>query len=351
MDSLFWYTLLFIFISALVGTFLNSRQKDRCLIDFEKFQVTIEETDGDLAWGTLNVYFTGIEVQYPSPQRDNDGHIECSYIIYKEQYSSIQGIYRYHDALSEKNQKAREISIRKTYHPHPFRRLRRHLRNILNTFKDSILQSIGLIVGQAQKANPKSTILKTQDKRITSLTQDIIQVTANAYEPILEKYIGKRVVLDVNKGGQEIEHSGILKEYTYEFIEVLDIMSKERKALELNPESDQILRDFGMQVTREDLHFIIENRGSIPMYLRGLESPTFHKDLNVICTPGATVDFCIEKEIRDKITLSFEIARRMDAIIPRSHCLVRHSGECESLEPAAPASDQNTARHVNGAQA
>jgi len=58
--------------------------------------------------------------------------------------------------------------------------LARSFRNLLNTFKDSIFQSIGLVVGQAQKTNPKSTLLKSQNKRITAISHDLIKISANA---------------------------------------------------------------------------------------------------------------------------------------------------------------------------
>lgn len=233
MDNIFWYTILFIFLSAVTGAFFNSRMKDRCLKDFRNFNVTLEEIDGGQAQGNLVVYSTGLEFEYPAPQIDQSGHIETSYIIYKDQYATIQGIYRYFDRLSEKSQKQREKSIRTSYHPNIFRRMFRSLRNILNTFKDSILQSVGLIVGQAQKLHPKSTLLQSQNKRITSLSQEIIHISANAYEPILEKYIGKKVVLDVRQGEQDLEYAGILKEYTYDFIELLDIDRKESRSVEM----------------------------------------------------------------------------------------------------------------------
>ena len=81
MDTIFWYTLLFIFLSALVGTFLNSRAQDHCLRDFAGFPVTLEEADGDRAWGKLVVFSTGLELEYAAPHQDTDGHIEMSYIL------------------------------------------------------------------------------------------------------------------------------------------------------------------------------------------------------------------------------------------------------------------------------
>ena len=37
--------------------------------------------------------------------------------------------------------------------------------------------------------------------------------------------------------------------------------------------------------------------------------------------------FDVEKELKQKVIIPFEFVREMDAIIPKKHCLVRHSGE------------------------
>lgn len=329
MDSIFWYTITFIILSALMGALFNARTRDRCLKDFKNFTVTIEEIDGDLAWGDLLVYSTGLELHYHSPHHDADGHNETTYIIYKDQYATIQGIYRYYDQLSEASQKDREKSIRKSYHPNPVRRMFRSLRNILNTFKDSIFQSIGVIVGQAQKSNPQSTLLQSQDKRITSISQDLIKITANAYEPILEKYIGKKVVLDVRKGETEIEYAGILKEYTNEFIEILDIDQKVTTTVEVAGPDKLNIEDYQVVISKDGPKFIIENQGAKTLFIRKIEAGDFSKELNVVCNPFAVADFYLEKPIEEIVKIYFEVVRKMDVIIPRKYCLVRHGGEME----------------------
>ena len=45
----------------------------------------------------------------------------------------------------------------------------------------------------------------------------------NSFEPLLERYIGNKVVLEMIKGDKVIEYSGVLKEYTADFIEIMDI--------------------------------------------------------------------------------------------------------------------------------
>jgi hypothetical protein len=44
-----------------------------------------------------------------------------------------------------------------------------------------------------------------------------------SFEPLLERYIGHKVVLELAKGDKIFEYCGVLKEYTAEFIEIMDV--------------------------------------------------------------------------------------------------------------------------------
>ena len=44
-----------------------------------------------------------------------------------------------------------------------------------------------------------------------------------SFEPLLERYIGHRVVLELIKGEKIFKYSGVLKDYTAEFIEIMDV--------------------------------------------------------------------------------------------------------------------------------
>jgi len=44
-----------------------------------------------------------------------------------------------------------------------------------------------------------------------------------SFEPLLERYIGHKVVLEMIKGDKVFEYCGVLKEYTAEFVEIMDV--------------------------------------------------------------------------------------------------------------------------------
>ena len=217
-------SILVIFGAALLTAFLRSRATDRCLKDFHRFHVTLERKDGKHIWGTLRVYSSGLELIYREPRQDPSGHIEASYIVYGTQYAEIvRGLYRFHDELTPANQRRRRRSARRTYRPNVFRRLGRWTRNILNTLRDAVVQSMSVVVGQLKKTHPGSAILAGQGKPILGVGSEVIGVAGNAFDPILERYVGKRVVLQVQTADEVIEYPGILKDYTAKFLEVLNI--------------------------------------------------------------------------------------------------------------------------------
>jgi hypothetical protein len=222
-DSATAITILFIVFAAAVGAFIRKRSRDKCLRDFEKNMVTLEETSGKTIWGKLRVENTGLEFIYPQKYKDEQGHDETSYILYKYEYPKIEAVIRFLDELSEQNKKAREKELKRTYHPGPWRRLKRRILNIFRTIRDSIVEIINLIISQAKKATPAGKVLTTQDKYVSQMKQELMDSAGTSFEPLLERYIGNKVVLEMIKGEKILEYCGVLKEYTADFVEIMDV--------------------------------------------------------------------------------------------------------------------------------
>ena len=53
-----------IFVITLIGAYLRSTRKDRCLKSWEGFHVTLERTNNKLIWGVIKVEPTGLELAY-----------------------------------------------------------------------------------------------------------------------------------------------------------------------------------------------------------------------------------------------------------------------------------------------
>ena len=222
MDT-FGITIFFIVLVTVVAAFIRRIKRDKCLKDFRHNMVTLEQVSGKTAWGKLNVENTGLELVYPEKQRDDGGHDETSYPLYKSEFANIQALIRYHDELNEANRTRRDSQLAMTYHPSMPRQIRRKTLNVFKTVRDSIVEVINILISQAKKATPAGGVLTSQDKYVSQMKQELVWAAGTSYEPLLEKYIGHKVVLELIKGDKVLEYCGVLKEYTARFIEIMDV--------------------------------------------------------------------------------------------------------------------------------
>ncbi|MGD2279277.1 MAG: hypothetical protein PVH45_04180 [Candidatus Omnitrophota bacterium] len=223
MPDTFAITIIFIVIVTLIGAFIKGRSKDRCLLGFSSYPATVELTSGKTIWGKLRVENAGMEFFYPEPYLDEkEKHVETSYILYKNEYGNIRAVIRYIDGLGPKLLKLRSKELERTRRPRWHSRLIRKVRNVFGTVRDSLLEVSNLFVGRITTASPAGNVLKGQDKYTSSIQQHMLTAMGTSYEPMLEKSIGKKVVLAVSSGDEKMEYSGVLKDYTTEFITLMD---------------------------------------------------------------------------------------------------------------------------------
>ena len=242
MPDTFAITIVSIIIFTVFAAFIKGRSKDKCLRDFSQNLITLEEKSGEVTCGNLHVENTGLELVYPAKHRGKSGHDESSYILYKSEYPSIEALIRYHDELSEENKKKRRKDLERTYHPNALRRLNRKIQNFFKTVRDSVMDMVNLLISQAKKASGVGAVMTSQDKYVSQMKQQLAGSLGTAFEPLLERYIGKTVVLELKKGDKIFEYPGVLKEYTAEFIEIMDIDYKAKE--------DQLARKADLVVPR-----------------------------------------------------------------------------------------------------
>ena len=239
-------TILFIILSTFVGLIFKRLHRDKCLKDFNTQMVTLEDMKGKAIWGVLRVENTGLELVYRDKRPDAKGHIEGSFILYKFEYPNIQAMIRFHDYLSDGDKLKRQKDIERTYHPKFFRRSKRKMFNAFKTVRDAFAEVVNLLVSKAKKSTAVGSTLTSQDKYVSQIKQDLIGSVGTSYEPLLERYIGHKVVLELVKGGKVIEYPGVLKDYTSEFIEVMDVDYNVGETDEKRKADLVVLRKYGM---------------------------------------------------------------------------------------------------------
>jgi hypothetical protein len=216
-------TVIFIILSTVVAAFVKGRKRDKCLMDFRDNMVTLQKTDGKSVYGKLAVENTGLELVYVQKHEDEDGHFEASYILYKYEFGNIEALIRYHDELSEENKRQRIEALEKTYHPNFVRRFGRRIQNVFKTIRDSLMDVVNMFLSKAKAGGVAGGALSSQDKYVSQMKKELMGSVGTSFEPLLEKYIGHIVVLEMIKGDEVIELVGVLREYTAEFVELMDV--------------------------------------------------------------------------------------------------------------------------------
>ena len=227
-----WITILFILGFSLLIMILNRRMRDRCLKDFDGFLSTMVDKTGKRLWGRLKVYTTGLEFAYRDEHIDKEGHIETSSILYKQEFSNLFLVIRFHDELSEKNQARRIRQLNRSLHPKLHRRLARSTRNLMVSLKDALTDITSAVVSSVGSSSPAVKAFTGQQRQLTRAQTELVGYAGTAYDPILERHIGSQVVIEISNPSNVVEeHVGVLKEYSADFLEVMGVKYKDKDTI------------------------------------------------------------------------------------------------------------------------
>ncbi len=313
-----------VFVLTLIGAYVRSRRKDRCLKTWEGFHVTIERTDGRLVWGVLKLEPTGMELAYRDSVQD-EKHVESSYLLYANEYGDIQAIYRYADQLLPGDKARRARDIQRAFHPGPLRRLGRALRNFLSTATDSLNEVFGIVLGRVQKTGSRY-LAPEGSSAIKSLGGRVLGQVGGTYDPLLEHYIGRRVVAEVVEEDEVHEHVGIFKEYSADFIEILDVHYPQDQTVIVS--TDTAFESPCVCVSVTGARLQVTNSDPRPILIRSLQHDGNNEEfINAVVDNGETIQIHLNGRNPDQIKLHLQVIRELDMIVPRNRCLVRHSAE------------------------
>lgn len=322
-DWSFIITLGVIVLATLIGAYLRARHKDRCLTDFDGYHVTVERKNNRVIWGDMRLQPTGFELIYRSDVQD-EGHMETSYVYYKDEYADIQAIYRYARDLTPELQARRARSVEKSLHAGIVRRARRSLRNFLSTAADAFSEALTMTLGRVRRKGA-ALVTDTSQTYLRGISKDVIGYVGTSFDPLLEKFVGTRVVVEVVEDEEIHEHVGLLKEYSADFLEVLDVYYPLPQEVKLSGQTDYQIAD-KVTITLEDKQLRIHNLADQPQYLERIEVGEQTNELNAILTGGEEIIVQIAAEGQE-IALHMRIASRLDMVVPRSHALIRHRAE------------------------
>jgi hypothetical protein len=218
--DLFWASLALIFLCAIIGAVVSRRQRDRCLRLLNDFHVTLCRDDGENFWGDLVVYPQGLELRFDKPHITRFGLQKRGVLIYEKEQVSYIGLFRTLSELTQEEKIQRQAQVISRFRPGPTRRFLRGARNWVGTIQDAFTQAITVALGQVQRTHPA---MKSRQTELKNLGQQLVGATGNSWEPMLERLMGKPVVVEVKIPGMEnglTELSGYLAEYSSKYIAI-----------------------------------------------------------------------------------------------------------------------------------
>jgi len=223
MDISFWLPLLVLFAGAVIGAIVRRHAKDECLKIFHESFVFVRLKDGKWIWGKLIVYANGLELLYSDPDPLGTEYRKLSYVIYDYNMETIDRIVRPSPKPGTTAAEEWKREIRALQYPNFGQRFARQVRNTFNMLRDAVAQSIGMIFGAVKKRNAHLSQLSVDDN-VTQVGKTLISIVPSAYEPVLEKYLGQKVVVETPLPDKVIEQIGILQEYNGKYVLVRDVV-------------------------------------------------------------------------------------------------------------------------------
>ncbi|MHC4081723.1 MAG: hypothetical protein ACYSU2_10435 [Planctomycetota bacterium] len=290
-SNIFWLTILVIFALGIVAAFVRLLQKDKCLKLFDDFHVTYLAGGRPTIWGDLRVAGGGLELVYDAPYRTRRGLAKSTSLIFADELNACVAICRTRHGLTERERRARQKQIRRSFRPGPFRRLARWLRNVVNTMRDAFVKALGLVAGQVAKTRPMGGAISSQKGQVDELGATLVGVAGNAYEQLLERHIGRPVILVLAHpaGGDHprVELPGYLVDYSDRFVAVFNVEQEPEEAFELQV-TEPMQRE-GVRVSRDGDKLELACEGEDALTVQRMTIGDSVTDLSVTLVPGTSV--------------------------------------------------------------
>jgi hypothetical protein len=171
----------------------------------------------------MKIKSSGLQFNYPELIEGEYNLKFLSFLLYKNEYPDIQAVVRYHRDLTEAGKKLRKEDFKRTFQPSRWRKIRRSILNFLKIIKDAVIEIINMMTSHLSKTTPVGAAISSNDSQVNKMKNEVYGLVETSYEPLLEEYIGERVILELKRGNDWVKYNGVLKDYTAEFIELIDV--------------------------------------------------------------------------------------------------------------------------------
>lgn len=331
LENAFTLTLLFILLAAVVVTLIQRYRRDECLALLDDFHATFADAKGHAMWGDLVVVPNGLEVRFDAPRQTRGGLTQSSALIYADALRAAVGLCRPVDALTPDERVLRRAQLRRSIRPGPVRQLLRALVNFVNALRDALAKAFTLAVEEVAGAIPGPTALAERGDEFQALGRSLERAVARAYEPLLERHIGRPVVLRLTSAADPehpVELPGYLVEYTQDYLAVFNVAHEPFTEHELEIRSDH--RGPGFMVEWMPPRLRIHCTGPEVVIVKEVRTATRTFVLDCALLRGTHAE--ISTGDADACTLRVRLTRRVDVVCPRVRGTITHGGELDEPE-------------------
>lgn len=217
----FWIPMILVFVAATVAAIAARRKRDRCLKFFNLEQVLILLNSNKWLWGRLAVYPRTMELAYEKTEPAG----KASYVLYQSEIEEIKKIIQPTPDEGTPKHAVWKKELERIANPSMARRSKRYLWNAFNTLRDAISQALSLLLGTLKSKTALGKI-QSADKHAGEIGNTLISSVPNAYEPVLEKYLGKTVVVEMLEANEVLEFTGLLQEYSGAYLLLRNVALK-----------------------------------------------------------------------------------------------------------------------------
>lgn len=319
-DDLFWLSLLIIFGASVVTALVRARQRDKCLALLDDHHVTIVGRDGAVRWGDLVVSAGGVELLFDVAHQTRRGLAKSSALLFADDLDKCVALCRTTHALTDEEKAQRTRQIERSFRPGLLRRAARRVRNFLNTIRDALHQSLGLLVTSIGRGQALGSALTSQKKSVDQISGTLTGQVDRAYEPLLERHIGRPIVLELQAPSGPVELPGYLVDYTEKYVAVFNVdhAPLDEISLEVTEDTETEV----LQISFAEDHAIVRGKGDDPLVVRTANG----RDLSVVLLPGAA----LAVRVQGALQLEVERVRHLDVVCPRSLGRVRFGSDVTS---------------------
>lgn len=327
LDDLFWMTVLGVFALTIIGALVRTRQRDKCLKLLNDHHVTYLPVDGEPMWGDLYVASNGLELCFDAPHVNRRGLTKTSTLVFKDELAQCLALCRTVHGLTDEERRGRDKQIRRSFRPGPLRRLWRGVRNLTNTLRDAINNTLSMFIGRMTKTGAVGGAVDSQRGRLSEVGSTFIAMAGNAYEPLLERHIGKPVILELLIPGTDppacAEIPGYLVDYSNEFLAMFSMSNEPLEKMSLTV-VDTIDQE-GVQIKQSQSEFIITCTGQDPLVVQKMTTGNESVDLAVVLTCGKSLH--LTRDSDKPVTFDIERTRQIDIVCVRSRARIRFGSD------------------------